>query len=417
MEQIIKNEHDYCAYNNFSLPCVIEKANGIYMYDITGKQYIDCLAAYSVVNQGHCHPRLVQTAIDQLQKCTITSRAFYNTEYGKFGKKMHDLFGFEKVLCMNTGLEIVETAFKLVRKWGYLKKNIPENKAIILGCKGNFHGRSISIVSLSDNPSCYTGYGPFVPNISYKCPITQKEITLNDLDTLELCFKTHASLIAGFIIEPVQGEGGINIPEPGFLSNINKLCKKYNILFICDEIQTGLGRTGKMLAIEHYLGQDKPDILLLGKSLGGGLYPISCLLSTTEIVSCIKPGEHGSTFACNPLALSIAQTALDIIIDENLVSNSYERGLQFRSGLTDFVKDYKFIKDVRGIGLFNAIEVTDKETAYKFCLILMSNNLLAKSTRDKIIRFTPPLIITKEQMDQVIEIIKKSIIEFENYKG
>jgi ornithine--oxo-acid transaminase len=396
-------ENQYGAHNYHPLPVVLEKGEGIYVWDPEGNRYYDFLSAYSAVNQGHCHPKIIGALIEQSKKLTLTSRAFYNSNLGPYEKFMCELFGFDKVLPMNTGVEGGETANKLARKWGYTKKGIPENKARIIFAKGNFWGRTLAAISSSDDPVSYEGFGPFMPGYDL--------IPYNDLDALEEELKDQN--VAAFMVEPIQGEAGVVVPDEGYLSGVRKLCNKYNVLFIADEVQTGIARTGKLLATDYE--DAKPDILILGKALSGGVFPVSAVLANDEVMLCIKPGEHGSTFGGNPLACSVAKAALEVVIEEKLAENAFELGNYFRLKMNEFIKESKLISLVRGRGLLNAIVINDSEdssTAWDMCVRMKENGLLAKPTHGNIIRFAPPLTITKEQLDKCIGIIISTIKEF-----
>jgi ornithine--oxo-acid transaminase len=396
-------ENQYGAHNYHPLPVVLEKGEGIYVWDPEGNRYYDFLSAYSAVNQGHCHPKIIGALIEQSKKLTLTSRAFYNSNLGPYEKFMCELFGFDKVLPMNTGVEGGETANKLARKWGYTKKGIPENKARIIFAKGNFWGRTLAAISSSDDPVSYEGFGPFMPGYDL--------IPYNDLDALEEELKDQN--VAAFMVEPIQGEAGVVVPDEGYLSGVRKLCNKYNVLFIADEVQTGIARTGKLLATDYE--DAKPDILILGKALSGGVFPVSAVLANDEVMLCIKPGEHGSTFGGNPLACSVAKAALEVVVEEKLAENAFELGNYFRLKMNEFIKESKLISLVRGRGLLNAIVINDSEdssTAWDMCVRMKENGLLAKPTHGNIIRFAPPLTITKEQLDKCIGIIISTIKEF-----
>lgn len=403
-EYYIELEEHYGAHNYHPLPVVLSKGKDIYVWDVEGKKYIDCLSAYSAVNQGHCHPKIVQSAIDQLQKLTLTSRAFYNDLLGEYEKYITSIFGYDKVLPMNTGAEAVETAIKLVRKWGYEKKGIQKEHAQIIVFDRNFHGRTTTIISFSSSPESKNNFGPYTPGFIMA--------PYNDIDALEKIIHTYAHTIAGVLIEPIQGEAGVIVPSDGYLKKVWELCRQYHILLIADEIQTGLARTGKMLACDYE--SVRPDILILGKALGGGILPVSAVLADDEIMLCIRPGEHGSTFGGNPLACKVAISALQVIIDEHLAENAYEMGNLFREGLKEIQQHTSAIKEVRGKGLLNAIEINehDETTAWNICLKMAENGLLAKPTHGNIIRLAPPLTIQKEQVLEAITIIKKSILHF-----
>lgn len=399
----IELEEKYGAHNYHPLPVVLAKGKGIYVWDAEGKKYIDCLSAYSAVNQGHCHPEIIQTLIEQSQQLTLTSRAFYNNVLGEYEKFLTELFGYAKLLPMNTGAEGVETAIKLARKWAYLKKHIPENNAQILVCNQNFHGRTTTIISFSSDPSAKNNFGPYTPGFI--------GILYNDIAALENVLKQHHQNIAAFLVEPIQGEAGVIVPDNGYLSSAYELCKKYNVLFIADEIQTGLGRTGKLLACDYE--NVHPDILILGKALGGGVFPVSAVLANDDIILCIQPGEHGSTFGGNPLACRIAITAVQIILKENLSENALKMGEIFRNGLKKIQHKSDYISIIRGKGLLNAIVINEKNgvTAWAICLKFAENGLLAKPTHGNIIRLAPPLIINEQQISEAIQIIEKSFAD------
>ena len=401
---LMQLENDFGAHNYHPLPVVLERGEGVYVWDCEGKKYFDFLSAYSAVNQGHCHPKIINALINQSKKLTLTSRAFYNSALGPYEKFICDLFDYDKVLPMNTGVEGGETANKLARKWGYLKKGIPENKARIIFAKGNFWGRTLAAISSSDDPLSYKDFGPYMPGYDL--------IPYNDLEALETELKDFN--VAAFMVEPIQGEAGVVVPDEGYLEGVRRLCDKYNVLFIADEVQTGIGRTGKLLASDYE--NAKPDLLILGKALSGGVFPVSAVLANNEVMMCIKPGEHGSTFGGNPLACAVAQAALEVIIEENLAENAYNLGEYFREELNKFIKDSPIVKLVRGKGLLNAIVINDTEesnTAWNLCLEMKNNGLLAKPTHGNIIRFAPPLTINKNQLDKCIKIITNTL---KNYK-
>ncbi|MBS1549581.1 MAG: ornithine--oxo-acid transaminase [Bacteroidetes bacterium] len=399
----LENEHG--AHNYHPLPVVLEKGEGIFVWDVEGKKYYDFLSAYSAVNQGHSHPKIVQAMIDQSQVLSLTSRAFYNNKLGQFEEKITKLLGFDKVLPMNSGAEAVETAVKLARKWSYEVKGIAENSAKIIVCENNFHGRTTTIVSFSNDPDANQNYGPFTPGFI--------KIPYNDLAALEEVLKTDAQNIAAFLAEPIQGEAGVYVPDEGYLKGASELCKKYNVLFIADEVQTGIARTGKMIACHHENVQ--PDILVLGKALSGGMYPVSAVLANNNIMNVIKPGQHGSTFGGNPLACAVSMAALDVIIDEKLADNAERLGKIFRAEIEKLIAETSLITKVRGKGLLNAILINDtpeSDTAWNICLKLRDNGLLAKPTHGNIIRFAPPLVMTEEQLMDCVAIIRKTILEF-----
>ncbi len=395
-------EDKFGAHNYHPIPVVLAKGKGIFVWDVEGKKYFDFLSAYSAVNQGHCHPKITQALTDQANTLALTSRAFYNNVLGDWEEYMTKLFGYDRMLPMNSGAEADETALKLIRKWAYKVKGIPANEAKIIVCEGNFHGRTITIVSMSSDPDARNHYGPYTPGFV--------QIPFNDLDLLEQELKNPN--VAGFLLEPIQAEAGVFVPDDGYLKKAADLCKKYNVLFVADEVQTGLGRTGKLLACDHE--NVRPDILILGKALSGGVYPVSCVLANNEIMLTIKPGEHGSTYGGNPIAARVAMAALDVIIDENLIENSNRMGEIFRREMKKV--DSKMIEIVRGKGLLNAIAVkpNNGKTAWDVCLRLKENGLIAKPTHEHIIRFTPPLIITEPELMEALEIIKRTFAEFED---
>lgn len=398
----IELENEFGAHNYHPIPVVIEKAEGIFMFDVEGKIYYDFLSAYSAVNQGHCHPRIVNAMINQAQKLTLTSRAFHNNLLGEYEKYITNLFGFDKVLPMNTGVEGGETAIKLARRWGYDVKGIPENKAEVIFVEGNFWGRTMAAISSSSDPSSFKGFGPYMPGFNL--------IEYNNLIVLEETFKNNSNICA-FMFEPIQGEAGVVLPDEGYLKQVRALCSKYNVLMIADEVQTGLCRTGKMLACDHE--EVKPDILILGKALSGGTMPVAAVLANNEIMLTIKPGEHGSTYGGNPLACAVAMEALKVLVDENLAENSEKMGVVFRNRMNQLMQKTELVSLVRGKGLLNAIVIKpfgNGKTAYDVCLLLKENGLLAKQTHGDIIRFAPPLTINNEQMDAACNIIENVIL-------
>lgn len=401
-QDYVQKEDKYGAHNYHPLPVVLAKGEGIYVWDVEGKKYFDFLSAYSAVNQGHCHPKIVKAMTDQAQTLALTSRAFYNDCLGEFEEYATKFFGYDKLLPMNTGAEGDETALKLCRKWAYEKKGIPENQAKIIVCEGNFHGRTITIISMSTDPDSYKGFGPYTPGFVI--------VPYNDIDALKK--ELEDPNVAGFLVEPIQGEAGVYVPDDGFLSAAYELCKEKNVLFIADEVQTGLARTGKMLACDHE--NVRPDILILGKALSGGMYPISAVLADDEIMLCIKPGEHGSTYGGNPVAAKVGIAALEVLKEEKLAENSEKLGLLFRAEMQKLVDEYEMVELVRGKGLLNAIVIKTKggKTAWDVCVAMKENGLIAKPTHEHIIRFAPPLVINEEELMEAIEIIKQTMKQF-----
>ena len=399
-KELIAIEDKYGAHNYHPLPVVLSKGEGVYLWDVEGKRYYDFLSAYSAVNQGHCHPKIIAALKDQASQLTLTSRAFHNDVLGKYEKFVTELFAYDKVLPMNTGVEGGETANKLARKWGYMKKGIEENKARIIFAKGNFWGRTLAAISSSDDPVSYKGFGPYMPGYDL--------IPYNDLNALEA--ELQDPNVCAFMVEPIHGEAGVVVPDEGYLSGVRELCTKYSVLFIADEVQTGIARTGKMLATDYE--DARPDILILGKALSGGVFPVSAVLADDEVMLCIQPGEHGSTFGGNPLACRVAQAALEVVVDEGLAKNAYKLGKLFRKELHAI--DSNMISLVRGKGLLNAIVIKPKNgmEAWDVCLKLRDNGLLAKPTHGDIIRFAPPLTITEAQLMECLDIIKKTIYSF-----
>lgn len=400
-EQLMQLEDKYGAHNYHPLPVVLAKGEGARVWDVEGNEYFDFLSAYSAVNQGHCHPKIIKAMVDQASKMTLTSRAFFNDSLGVYEKFVTEYFGYEKVLPMNTGAEADETALKLCRKWAYMKKGIAENEAKIIVCDGNFHGRTITIVSMSTDPDSYGGFGPFTPGFI--------KIPYNDLNALAEALKDPN--IAGFLVEPIQGEAGVFVPDEGYLAKASQMCKDKNVLFIADEVQTGIARTGKLLACDHE--NVRPDILILGKALSGGVYPVSAVLADDHIMLCIKPGEHGSTFGGNPVAAKVAMAALQVVTDEKLAERAEYLGNIFREELRAIKSD--MVTLVRGKGLLNAIIIKPKngKEAWDVCVKMKENGVLAKPTHGDIIRFAPPLVITEAELLEAIERIKKSILFFE----
>ncbi len=416
-EGAIALEDKHGAHNYHPLPVVLNKGEGVFVWDVEGKKYYDFLSAYSAVNQGHCHPKIVGAMVDQAQTLTLTSRAFYNDILGKFEKYATETFKFDKLLPMNTGAEAVETALKLCRKWAYEKKGIPENKAQIIVCENNFHGRTTTIISFSNDPVARKNFGPFTDGFL--------KIEYDNLQALQEVLENNDH-IAGFLVEPIQGEAGVYVPSDGYLAGAKALCEKHGVLFIADEVQTGIARTGRLLATcgncsctdKHCSGtpEVKPDVLILGKALSGGAYPVSAVLANNDIMDVIKPGNHGSTFGGNPIAAAVGMAALEVIKDEKLAQNAFELGELFRSELGKFIAESNIVNGVRGKGLLNAILINDTEdssTAWDICMALKENGLLAKPTHGNIIRFAPPLVINKEQLLDCVSIISKTLAQFE----
>ncbi|MBS2097665.1 ornithine--oxo-acid transaminase [Carboxylicivirga linearis] len=397
----IERENKYGAHNYHPLPVVLEKGEGIYVWDVEGKRYFDFLSAYSAVNQGHCHPKIIKALTDQAKDLTLTSRAFYSSVLGEFEEYVTNYFGYDKVLPMNTGAEADETALKLCRKWAYEKKGIPENEAKIIVCANNFHGRTITIISMSTDPDSYKGFGPFTPGF-----VT---VPYNDLEALEK--ELEDPNIAGFLVEPIQGEAGVFVPDNGFLKKAHEMCKAKNVLFMADEVQTGIARTGKLLACDHE--NVRPDVLILGKAISGGVFPVSAVLADDDIMLVIKPGEHGSTYGGNPLGCKVAIAALEVVKDEKLAENAERLGKIFREEMESTNSD--MIELVRGKGLLNAVAIKPKngKTAWDVCVAMKENGLIAKPTHEHIIRFAPPLVINEEQLREAIAIIKNTLTQFE----
>ncbi len=401
----IELEEKYGAHNYHPLPVVLDRGEGVYVWDVEGKKYYDFLSAYSAVNQGHSHPKIVKALVDQAQKLALTSRAFYSSKLGEYEKKITELFGFDKVLPMNSGAEAVETALKIARKWSYEVKGITENAAKIIVCENNFHGRTTTIISFSNDPDANENYGPYTPGFV--------KIPYNNLESLRTVLEKNSENIAAFLVEPIQGEAGVYVPDEGYLKSASELCKKHNVLFIADEVQTGIARTGKLIACHHENVQ--PDILILGKALSGGMYPVSAVLADDHIMNVIQPGQHGSTFGGNPLACAVAMAALNVVEEENLSEKAESLGKIFRSEMEKLIEKTDLITRVRGKGLLNAILINDtpeSSTAWNICLKLRDNGLLAKPTHGNIIRLAPPLVITEEQLLDCVRIIEKTVLEY-----
>jgi len=413
-QDLMKQEDKYGAHNYHPLPLVLAKGEGVYVWDVEGKRYYDFLSAYSAVNQGHCHPRIVGALTEQATQLTLTSRAFYNDMLGPYEKYMSEYFGYDKILPINSGVEAVETALKLCRKWAYQKKGLAENLAKIIFASGNFHGRTMAVISASIDPDARAEYGPYLPGLEI--------IDYNDLNALKEALKDPN--VAGFIVEPIQGEAGVVVPDANYLPDAAALCKEHNVLFIADEVQTGIARTGKLLAVcgdctcsksceNKY--ETRPDILILGKALSGGVFPVSAVMADDDIMLCIKPGEHGSTFGGNPLACAVAMAALDVVKDEGLAEHAEAMGKIFRARMQDLVDSSDLATLVRGKGLLNAVVINDTEdskTAWNICMALRDNGLLAKPTHGNIIRFAPPLVMNEEQLNECCDIITKTIKEY-----
>ncbi len=417
-EDAIALENEYGAHNYHPLPVVLSRGEGVYVWDVEGKKYYDFLSAYSAVNQGHCHPKIVGAMVKQAQTLTLTSRAFYNDMLGKFEKYASETFGFDKLLPMNTGAEAVETALKICRKWAYEKKGIPENEAEIVVCENNFHGRTTTIISFSNDEVARKHFGPYTQGFI--------KIEYDNLQALETVLKSNKN-IAGFLVEPIQGEAGVFVPSEGYLAKAKALCEEHNVLFIADEVQTGIARTGRLLATcgncscadKHCSGtpEVKPDILILGKALSGGAYPVSGVLANDNIMGVIRPGNHGSTFGGNPVAAAVGMAALEVVKDEKLAQNAFDLGELFREELNKFIPNCSLVNAVRGKGLLNAILINDTEdssTAWDICMALKENGLLAKPTHGNIIRFAPPLVMTKEQLLDCVSIITTTLTNFES---
>lgn len=403
-EELMQLEDRHGAHNYHPLPVVLTRGEGVYVWDVEGKRYYDFLSAYSAVNQGHCHPKIVKALTDQAQTLTLTSRAFYNDTLGVYEKFVTEYFGFDKVLPMNTGAEAVETAIKIARKWGYEKKGVAENQAQIIVCEQNFHGRTTTIVSFSSDPDANTNFGPFTPGFII--------VPYNDLAALEEALKLPN--VIGFLVEPIQGEAGVYVPNDGYLAGASQLCKAANALFIADEVQTGIARTGRLLAVDHE--NVKPDILILGKAISGGVYPVSAVFANDDIMMVIHPGQHGSTFGGNPLAAKVAIAALEVVQEEALAENAQRLGEIFRAEMNRIIASSDLITKVRGKGLLNAIIVNDtpdSKTAWNLCVAMKENGLLAKPTHGNIIRFAPPLVMTEEQLMECVAIIEKTINEYQ----
>ncbi|THV43923.1 hypothetical protein BGAL_0812g00020 [Botrytis galanthina] len=413
----IHDEHAYAAHNYHPLPIVFARASGSSVWDPEGNHYIDCLSAYSAVNQGHCHPELVAALCAQAQRLTLSSRAFHNDVFPKWAEKIKQVFGYDMVLPMNTGAEAVETAIKIARKWAYKVKGVEKDKALIFAAAENFHGRTMTAISMSVDPESRDNYGPYVPGVGAECPTTKRQIRFNNVSDLEIVLEAHGKNTAAFIVEPIQGEAGVVVPDDDYLAKVHALCKKHNVLLICDEIQTGIGRTGRMLCSEW--SGIKPDMVTLGKAISGGMYPVSCVLSSKEVMLTVEPGTHGSTYGGNPLGCAVSIRALEIMEEEKLTERAEKLGHVLRKGLEDF--NSPMIKLVRGKGLLNAIVIDESKTgghsAWDLCMLMKSKGLLAKPTHENIIRLAPPLVISEEDIHKALAIIKESIEELPNLKG
>jgi len=404
-QELIELENKYGAHNYHPLPVVLNRGEGAFVWDVEEKKYYDFLSAYSAVNQGHGHPRIIDALTKQAQKLALTSRAFHSTELGIYEKYITELFGYEKVLPMNTGAEAVETAIKIARKWGYERKGIPSGQAKIIVCDGNFHGRTTTIISFSNDEEARNNFNPYTSGFL--------SVEYNDVKSLRAAIEKDSATICGFLMEPIQGEAGVNVPDEGYLSECFEICKEHNVLFIADEIQTGIARTGKMLAVDHE--NVKPDMLILGKALSGGAYPVSAVLADDKIMNVIQPGQHGSTYGGNPLACAVAMEALQVVLDEDLANKAAHLGEIFRSEIEKMIPKYPFLKSVRGKGLLNAVLINDSPestTAWDLCIDLMNNGVLAKPTHGNIIRFAPPLVISEEDLRAALKILDQTFMNF-----
>ncbi|KAG6302913.1 hypothetical protein E4U09_001566 [Claviceps aff. purpurea] len=410
-ESAIKAENEYAAHNYHPLPMVFSRAKGVHVWDPEGRQYLDFLSAYSAVNQGHCHPELVKALTDQASRLTLSSRAFYNDVFPKWAEKIRDVFGYEMVLPMNTGVEATETAVKIARKWAYKVKGVEKDKALVFCVTNNFHGRSMTAITLSTDPESKENYGPYVPNIGATCPATGKAIRFNNVADLEEAFEAHGKNTAAFLVEPIQGEAGVIVPDEDYLPKVHALCKKHNVLLICDEIQTGIGRTGRMLASDW--SEIKPDMVTLGKAISGGMYPVSAIMGSKEIMLVVEPGTHGSTYGGNPLGCAVSIRALELVEEDGMIANAERLGNLFRDSLAALGSP--IIKTVRGKGLLNAMVIDESaasgRTAWDLCLLLKKKGLLAKPTHGDIIRFAPPLVITEMELRKGLNIITEAIKE------
>ncbi|KAF2647783.1 ornithine aminotransferase [Lophiostoma macrostomum CBS 122681] len=416
-EEAVSTEANFAAHNYHPLPVVFSRASGCSVWDPEGKHYLDFLSAYSAVNQGHCHPELVKALTEQASRLTLSSRAFYNDVFPRFAQVVTSMFGFDMVLPMNTGAEAVETAVKIARKWGYKVKGIPQNEALVFSVEENFHGRTFAAITMSNDPESRDNYGPFLPNIGSVDPATGKTIRYNNVDDIRDVLERHGRNTAAILVEPIQGEAGIVVPDDAYLREVKALCEKHNVLLICDEIQTGIARTGKMLC--HEWSGIKPDLVLLGKAISGGMYPVSCVLGSKEVMLTVEPGTHGSTYGGNPLGSAVAIRALELINEENMVERAQQLGETFRAGLKNI--NNPMITTIRGKGLLNAIVIDESRTnghsAWDLCMLFKEKGLLAKPTHQNIIRLAPPLVITEQEIEDALAIIKEAMEELPNLKG
>jgi ornithine--oxo-acid transaminase len=416
-KEAIGTEANFAAHNYHPLPVVFSRASGCSVWDPEGKHYLDFLSAYSAVNQGHCHPELVKALTEQASRLTLSSRAFYNDVFPRFAQFVTSMFGFDMVLPMNTGAEAVETAVKIARKWGYKVKGIPQNEALVFSVEENFHGRTFAAITMSNDPESRDNYGPFLPNIGSTCPSTGKTIRYNNVEDVREVLERHGKNTAAILVEPIQGEAGIVVPDDTYLREVKALCEKHNVLLICDEIQTGIARTGKMLC--HEWSGIKPDLVLLGKAISGGMYPVSCVLGSKEVMLTVEPGTHGSTYGGNPLGSAVAIRALELINEENMVERAQQLGEVFREGLKNIGNP--MITTIRGKGLLNAIVIDESKTnghsAWDLCMLFKEKGLLAKPTHQNIIRLAPPLVITEQEIESALAIIKDAMEELPNLKG
>ncbi|TKA27735.1 Ornithine aminotransferase [Salinomyces thailandicus] len=418
-QQAMSAEASYAAHNYHPLPIVFAKASGCTVWDPEGKEYLDFLSAYSAVNQGHCHPKLIQALTEQASRLTLSSRAFYNDVFPRFAEKITTMMGFDMVLPMNTGAEAVETGVKIARKWGYKVKKIPQDKALVFSVQENFHGRTFAAITMSTDPESRDNYGPYLPGVGSVCPSTKKVLPYNDIKATEEAFNAHGKELAGFLVEPIQGEAGIVVPDDAYLQRVRELCDEHNVLMICDEIQTGIARTGRLLC--HEWAGIKPDLVFLGKAISGGMYPVSCVLGSKEVMLTIEPGTHGSTYGGNPLGSAVAIKALEIVEEEQLTSRADRLGEVFRQGLRDIQAKDPMITTIRGRGLLNAIVIDESKTgghsAWDLCMLMKEKGLLAKPTHQNIIRLAPPLVISEDQIKTALRIIEEAVTELPNLKG